>query len=93
MKTKTFICPNCGHKQRFRHVITGGTYSQWKCPNCNSTIKVDAAVSIPTSLALVFGLIIILNWVDPPIWGGLLIAAVYAPLALILYYKTVRLKL
>ncbi|MCK9455947.1 MAG: hypothetical protein M0R31_01470 [Candidatus Riflebacteria bacterium] len=50
-------------------------------------------MSIPTSLALVFGLIIILNWVNPPIWGGLLIFAVYAPLALILYYKTVRLKL
>jgi DNA-directed RNA polymerase subunit RPC12/RpoP len=91
MKTKTFRCPNCGHKQKFRHVITGGTISQWKCPDCSSPIKIDAAVSIPTSLALVFGLIIILNWVDPPIWGGLLIAVGYAALALIVYYKTVRL--
>lgn len=93
MKTKTFICPNCGHKQKFYHVITEANFSSWECPNCGSRIKYDPSISIPTSVAIVLGLILILQGFDPPLWIGCLIAGVYIALALILFYKTVKIKL
>ena len=91
MKTKTFLCPECSHKQKFYHVITEWSFTKWECPNCKSKIKLDTSISIPTSVAIVLGLILILCRIDPPIWLGCLIFVVYSALTLILFYKTVKL--
>ncbi|MDD2263893.1 MAG: hypothetical protein WCY73_07800 [Bacteroidales bacterium] len=91
MKTKKFICPNCGHKQKFYHTITELSFTKWKCPNCGSKIKWDNSIGIPTSVALVLGFMIILKRIDPSIWVGCLFFVIYFAFALIIFYKTVKL--
>ena len=93
MKTKKFICPNCGHKQKFYHTITALSFTKWKCHNCGSIIKLDTSISVPTSVALALVFYIILNRVDPPIWVGCLFFVIYSACALIFFYKSVKLKL
>ena len=93
MKTRTFLCPKCSHKQKFYHVITEANFSSWECPNCGSRIKYDTSISIPTSVAIVLGLMLILHRFDPPFWIGCLFGVVYIALALILFYKTFKIKL
>ena len=49
------------------------------------------SISIPTSVAIVLGLILILRRIDPPFWLGCLIFVVYSAVTLIIFYKTVKL--
>ena len=90
-ENKNIYLPECGHKQKFYHVITEANFSSWECQIAEVRIKYDPSISIPTSVAIVLGLILILQGFDPPLWIGCLIAGVYMALASILFIKQLKL--
>jgi Ca2+/Na+ antiporter len=91
MKTKKFICPNCGQKQKFYHTIFSFSFTTWTCPNCGSIIKLDTAISIPFIVVAALVFIIFLN--DSSFWAGCSFFVFYVGFALVIFYNTVKLKL
>ena len=93
MDTKNFICPACNTKQKFSRILIATTIWSWRCPSCNSKIRVVSSTYIPTSLLMAITFLYITRVYDPKFWVGCLIALVIATIGLIVLYKITKIKI